>query len=376
MNEAAASHQQRSLQGSGSTVVFIRLSSLLDTCLISQSRAWIQGDLKKSTWSSTTLRWGPPPTQNKVFDIVQTVTDLDPCHSSQYDKTFKNNIRASIVSSAYSLFSGKRWGSQQEKAWKWADSIEGKYLGLICTSRLLRPDSVGSNHESFKQNCDLFGYEKLIHNLLFQLFQDIIKWGSAVTCACHKGKMYVRRKREWRVTDCEKDLDFAAVTQISTQLFILFSGCFWGVSGVFWKGYPEEIQLLSLPLQGGNQFCRRSRPTCDLVWVRWSFQFTPFHQPQCFLSGIPRLEKSWHFSLERKCAWGTFWQNWGKRSPQQTVEEKKHNMQLLKIYFFLSVYFDLEIINHFVFRIQARWPDQFWWRPKTCSTVWHRNSFW
>lgn len=44
-----------------------------------------------------------------------------------------------------------------------------------------------------------------------KLFQDIIKWGSAVTCACHKGKMYVRRKREWRVTDCEKDLDFAAV---------------------------------------------------------------------------------------------------------------------------------------------------------------------
>ena len=88
--------------------------------------------------------------------------------------------------------------------------------------------------------------------------------------------------------------------------FHTFSGCFWGVSGVFWKGYSEEIQLLSLPLQGGNQFCRRSRPTCDLVWVRLAFQFTLFHQPQCFLSGIPRLEKSWHFSLERKCAWGTF----------------------------------------------------------------------
>ena len=85
---------------------------------------------------------------------------------------------------------------------------------------------MGSNHNSFKQNCDLFGYEKLIHDLRFQLFQDIIKWGSAVTCACHKGKMYVRRKREWRVTDCEKDLDFAAVTQISTQLFILFQVVF------------------------------------------------------------------------------------------------------------------------------------------------------
>ena len=45
----------------------------------------------------------------------------------------------------------------------------------------------------------------------FQLYQDIIKWVNAVTVACHNGKMYIGRQREWRVTDCAKDLDFAAV---------------------------------------------------------------------------------------------------------------------------------------------------------------------
>jgi len=44
-----------------------------------------------------------------------------------------------------------------------------------------------------------------------KLYQDIIKWVNAVTVACHNGKMYIGRQREWRVTDCAKDLDFAAV---------------------------------------------------------------------------------------------------------------------------------------------------------------------
>jgi len=44
-----------------------------------------------------------------------------------------------------------------------------------------------------------------------KLHHDLIKWEYAVTVACHNGKMYTRRQREWRVTPCAEDLDFAAV---------------------------------------------------------------------------------------------------------------------------------------------------------------------
>ena len=90
---------------------------------------------------------------------------------------------------------------------------------------------LGSNHDSL--------YTFML--CLFQLFQHIIKRESAVTCACHKGKMYVRRNREWRVTNCKKDLDFAAVTKVNNvknrQLFIpfrLFLRSQWSLLKSFW----------------------------------------------------------------------------------------------------------------------------------------------
>lgn len=45
----------------------------------------------------------------------------------------------------------------------------------------------------------------------FKLYQDFIKRENAVTVVCHMGKMYTKRQREWRVTECAEDLDFAAV---------------------------------------------------------------------------------------------------------------------------------------------------------------------
>ena len=44
----------------------------------------------------------------------------------------------------------------------------------------------------------------------FQVY-NLIMWTNALTVACHNGKMYTRRQREWRVTECPENLDFAAV---------------------------------------------------------------------------------------------------------------------------------------------------------------------
>ena len=118
-----------------------------------------------------------------------------------------------------------------------------------------------------------------------QLYQDIIKWENAVTVACHNGKMYIGRQREWRVTDCAKDLDFAAVrNSIGKKEVCLSPLCRWFLR-IRWtlsrRLFCENstsihtssmLQRLLEKTQDGQLSCSgrtTCSPVCQQCWLGW-----------------------------------------------------------------------------------------------------------